>query len=228
VIRISVVVPVVDEADRIAAGLQELARHGFDEIVVVDGGSGDETVERARPYATMVLSSRCGRGRQMARGARYATGSILLFLHIDCRLPARAADTIREVLARPGVVAGAFRTRHVLDDARSSWIRPVLPMADLRASYTRLPYGDQTLFVEADAYRRAGGFSPRALFEDVDLARRLWKLGRIEIVPERVEVSARRYAARPLRTALMMNLFPTLWRLGISEERLLRWYGRVR
>jgi rSAM/selenodomain-associated transferase 2 len=228
VARISVVVPVVDEADRIAADLQELARHDFDEIIVVDGGSCDDTVERARPYATLVLQSRCGRGRQMARGARYATGSVLLFLHLDCKLPARAADTIREVMAQPDVVGGAFRTRHVLDDARSSWIRPVLPMADLRSTYTRLPYGDQALFVKADAYQRAGGFSHRPLFEDVDLARRLWKLGRIEIVPDRVEVSARRYAARPLRTALMMNLFPTLWRLGISEERLLRWYGRVR
>jgi rSAM/selenodomain-associated transferase 2 len=225
---LSVIVPVVDEAERVVSGLQALARHGFHEIIVVDGGSRDETVVRARPYATLVLPSPCGRGRQMARGARHATGSVLLFVHVDCRLPPRAAQIIGEVLARPGVVAGAFRTRHVLDDARSPWIRPVLPLADLRPLYTRLPYGDQALFVDADAYRRAGGFSQRALFEDVDLARRLWKLGRIEIVSERVEVSARRYAARPLRTALMMNLFPALWRLGISEERLLRWYGRTR
>lgn len=226
--RVSVIVPVVDEEARIEGCLRHLLRIGFHERIVVDGGSRDRTVPLALPLCTQLLNSPCGRGQQLACGARHATGDILLFLHVDCRLPDDALSVITAVLSREGVAAGAFRTRHVLDGPENRWLRPLLPLADLRASYTRLPYGDQALFVWAHLYRRAGGFRPVCVFEDVDLAARLWRQGRIETVDRRVSVSARRYTAHPLRTALVMNTFPTLWRLGISEERLTRWYDRVR
>lgn len=232
---LSVVVPVLDEARCVRARLEVLAATpGVDEVVVVDGGSRDGTAALAAEVpGVRVLGlphgARAGRGGQLAVGARHATGDLLLFLHIDCGLPDRAPARIRGLLARPGVVAGAFRTRHVWNGDRRRWIRPLLPMSDLRASYTRLPYGDQALFVRADAYRQAGGFLRLPLFEDVDLARRLWRVGRVEILPEPVEVDARRYAARPLRSVVAMNTFPALWRLGLVDgETLARWYGRAR
>lgn len=233
---LSVVVAVLDEARCIAARLAQLrSLAGVDEVVVVDGGSTDDTARLTRqasvgPGARVVLlDGPRGRGAQLGHGARHAAGALLLFVHADCALPADAPAVVRRVLARPGVVAGAFRTRHVWDGPHRRWIRPLLPVADLRSRYTRLPYGDQALFVRADAYRRAGGFHRMAMFEDVDLARRLWRLGRVEVVDDAVEVSARRYAARPVRAVVAMNAFPVLWRLGlVSDVTLARWYGRPR
>ncbi|MEQ1508405.1 MAG: glycosyltransferase, partial [Myxococcota bacterium] len=136
-----------------------------------------------------------------------------------------APTVIRATLAEDGVVAGAFRTRTV-DDCGGSWLDPLLPLADLRASYTHLPYGDQALFVRRSAFDRVGGYPDQPLFEDLELARRLWTVGRIAIAPGRVRVSARRYLRHPLRAALAMNTFPVLYRTGlVSVERLARWYA---
>lgn len=235
-VRLSVIVAVLDEARCIAARLAALrALPGVDEIVVVDGGSCDGTAALAQQAAVgpgapvRVLAGARGRGAQLGLGARHAVGELFLFVHADCALPAHAPGVVRRVLADPGVVAGAFRTRHVWDGPNRRWIRPFLPMADLRSRYTRLPYGDQALFVRADAYRRVGGFRRMHMFEDVDLARRLWRIGRVDVVDDAVEVSARRYAARPLRAVAAMNAFPVLWRLGfVSDVTLARWYGRPR
>jgi len=101
----------------------------------------------------------------------------------------------------------------------------VLPLADLRSHYTRLPYGDQALFARRAAFERVGGFPPLPIFEDVELARRLWAVGKLVRLPERVEVSARRYLARPLRTSAVMNAFPMLYAAGVDVDRLARWYS---
>lgn len=229
--RISAIVAALNEQQRITSCLEALERQGFDERILVDGGSGDATLERAAPRATLILHSAAGRGRQLALGARHARGDVLLFLHADCRLPEGARESILSLLARPGVVAGAFRTCHVVDEREKGSLRarllaPLLPIADLRSSYTRLPYGDQAIFVDAAAYRRAGGFRPIPIFEDVDLAERLWGQGRIEVLRACVSVSARRYLAHPLRAALAMNTLPALFRLGVSGERLRALYSR--
>ena len=228
---LSVVIPTLDEASRIGPALQRLIRtDGIDEVVVCDGGSKDGTRQLAEsvPGVRVIRCPRPGRGPQLNRGARHALGEALLFLHVDCGLPAGAVQQIRRTLRRPGVVAGAFRTRHVLDTAAPRWLKPILPLADLRSHYTRHPYGDQALFVRAEAFRRAGGFADVPLLEDVEFTRRLWDQGRIHILRDRVEVSARRYARHPWRSAVAMNTYPTLWRLGVSEATLARWYGNPR
>jgi len=197
---------------------------------VVDGGSrdGTDTLARERSGVRLVTAPR-GRGPQLDAGARAARGRVLLFLHADARLPDGAVDLIRRTLAVPGVVAGAFRTRTVLDDPASRpWFRPLLPLADLRSHYTGLPYGDQALFCLASAYHQCGGFPDQPLLEDVELARRLRRVGRVVVRPEQVEVSGRRWSAHPWRTALVMNTFPALYRLGVSPERLARLYGAPR
>ena len=224
---VTVVMPVLDEAARIDGALDRLQRAGFSDIVVVDGGSGDDTVERARGHGVHVVEGPRGRAAQMNLGARRATGDVLWFLHADVRIPPAAHGTILRCLRCPTVVAGAFRTRTV-NDASPSRLERVLPVADVRSHYTRLPYGDQALFVRRWAFEQVGGFPPQRLLEDLELSRRLWTCGKIAIANEHVEVSARRFMARPLYYTAVMNTFPVLYRLGVSSDRLASWYGNPR
>ncbi len=227
--RVSVVIPVLDEEVRIGAQLEAVLRiAGFHEVIVVDGGSRDATVARVRAAgAARLLVAPRGRASQLNAGAHAATGDVLLFLHADVRLPGDALRRIEEALADEGVVAGAFRTWTVAD-AGPILLAPLLHLADLRSRYTRLPYGDQALFVRAEAFRRAGGFPDQPLMEDLELSRRLGRLGRIRVVPARVIVSGRRFQARPVYFALAMNLFPALYAAGVSAATLKRFYGDPR
>lgn len=231
--QISVVVPVLNEETRIADQLADLtARSDLSQIVVVDGGSRDRTADDLRGFPTVeLLASPPGRGIQMNRGAEIATGDVFLFLHADVRLPFDAGHLIRESLAAPGIVGGAFRTRTVAD-ANSRWHRrllePLLRLADLRSRFTSVPYGDQALFVRADVFRQAGGFPEIPIMEDVELSRRLRRLGRLDRLPASVTVSGRRFVARPIRSALMMRSLPWLFRLGVPPSFLARLYGQIR
>ncbi len=255
---VSAIVPVLDEEARIRRCLENLAAlSGIGEVVVVDGGSRDATVAIARavvdarggvagapsPEATgaatsaargaavtpavRVVHARRGRGTQMNAGARLAVGDVLLFVHADATLPSDATLWIGRALAKPDVVAGGFRIRTVADGGRS-WVRPWLRLADLRSRRTALPYGDQAVFVRRDAFERAGGFPEQPLMEDIELALRLRRLGRIEIVPAIVEVSGRRFLARPIASLVAMRLFPLLYRLGVPPRLLARLYGAPR
>jgi rSAM/selenodomain-associated transferase 2 len=228
-VALTAVVPVLNEARRLPSFLRDLvARPGIDEVVVVDGGSTDGSVALARKAGVRVLPSAQGRGAQLHVGACAALGETLLFVHADALLPQGVAALIAETLADPSVIAGAFRTRTRLEREQDPWFRRVLPMADLHSFYSRHPYGDQALFCRREAYHAAGGFPDQPIMEDVELARRLRRLGRLVVRSERVEVSARRWNAHPWRTALVMNTFPTLYRLGVSPQRLARWYGSPR
>lgn len=221
--------PVLNEAARIDARLGEHAAAGWArEVIVVDGGSDDDTAGRARAWpGVRVLVAPRGRGPQMNAGAAAATSDVLLFQHADVILPAGAAAYVRAALADPGVVAGAFRVRTVADGG-PNWLGPLLRLADLRSRRTRHPYGDQAVFVRRAAFEAAGGFPALPLMEDVELARRLWRRGRIVTVPAEVRASGRRFLARPVRAVLAMRLFPLLYRAGVSAERLARLYGAPR
>lgn len=227
--EIAAIVPVLDEELRIGPCLAALrAVSGIAEIVVVDGGSGDRTVAIARSVpGVRVMETTRGRGSQMNAGAAEATADVLLFVHADVQLPEDAARWIARTLMDVGVVAGAFRTRTVADQA-SSWVARFLPLADIRSRVSALPYGDQALFVRRAAFERVEGFPDQPLMEDLELAYRLRRLGRIAQVPATVNVSGRRFLAHPMASILAMRLFPTLYRLGVSPQALAWIYGRPR
>jgi rSAM/selenodomain-associated transferase 2 len=225
---VSVVIPVLDEAARIGARLAEVAALGVHETIVVDGGSRDVTCEivRGHPAARLVTAPR-GRGMQLNAGARAATGDVLLFLHADVMLPRDAVAWVARALAEPEAVAGAFRVRTVAD-ANSNPLGPLLRIADLRSRYTRLPYGDQALFVRRHVFEAVGGFPDEPLMEDVAFVRRLRRAGRIVTVPAYVRASGRRFLRRPVASFLAMWTFPTLYRLGVPPRMLARLYGDPR
>jgi rSAM/selenodomain-associated transferase 2 len=226
--RIGVVIPTLDEAARIGTRLAECAARGFDEIVVADGGSRDATAAIAAACrGVRVVAAPRGRGPQMNAGARETLSDVLLFLHADVELPPDARAWIERTLADPAVVAGAFRIRTVADAGRN-WLGPALRFADVRSRLAWLPYGDQALFVRRSAFDRAGGFPDEPLMEDVELARRLRRLGRLVVVPASVRVSGRRFLRHPVLGTLAMWTFPTLHRLGVPPRVLARLYGNPR
>lgn len=225
--RLSVIVPVLDEERVIDERLTELEHLGLHEILVVDGGSRDGTLAAvARHPRVQASSARRGRAWQMNAGAALATGDVLLFLHADVALPSDALSHVERALADPRVVGGAFRTWTVAD--RPTRLGRLLHLADLRSRYSSLPYGDQALFVRASIFRALGGFPEIPLMEDLALSRLLRKAGRLRTVPARVRVSGRRFLERPLFYTSLVNLYPALYRLGVPPSVLARFYRAVR
>lgn len=228
---ISVVIPVLDEERRIGRCLEAVLAGGFGcQITVVDGGSRDATADVVRgfePRGVRLIRACRGRGPQMNAGAKASSGAILLFLHADAILPADGMEMIRRAMDMDGVAAGAFTVRTV-SEGSAPWLRLLLRLADVRSRYTRLPYGDQALFVDAAVFRAEGGFAEIPLMEDIEFASRLRRRGRMVRIPSPVTVSGRRFSARPLRTALIMRAFPLLFRMGIPPSLLERIYGHPR
>ncbi|TAH34475.1 MAG: glycosyltransferase [Planctomycetota bacterium] len=225
-LKISVVVPVLNEEREIGDCIRAVrALPGDFEIIVADGGSSDATLAEARAAgADHIVQSPRGRGTQIRKGSDVTIGEALLFLHADARLPQDAARHVAETLADPRWSAGAFRVRHRRDGLTGP-ARWLIGIADLRSRCARIPYGDQAVFTLRRIYERIGGMPDQPLMEDIEFARRLLRLGPIRRVPVVVQVSGRRFQSRPLRSFLSWNTFPTLYRIGVSPERLARWYG---
>lgn len=218
---ISVIIPALNEGDRIASTIESLDASGLQEIIVVDGGSSDDTVPAAKSLGAKVLSSDANRGRQLNLGAHHATASILLFLHADTSLPPGFADHVRTTLAMPAVSAGAFRFRLNADGWRYRLVEKVVA---LRCRLLQLPYGDQAIFVSRDMFERAGRFSDLPVMEDFDLVRRLRKLGRIALVETSAVTSARRWQREGLwRLTWRHQLCILGYYLRVSPQRLARW-----
>jgi len=201
--KLSIVIPTLDEAagvGELLAALQPL-RHRGHELIVVDGGSTDGTAALARPLADAVLSAPRGRALQMNAGAAAARGQALLFLHADTWLPPLADLQVQQALAG-GQVWGRFDVRI---DGRPRVLRLVAMLMNLRSRLTGIATGDQAIFVTQDAYGRVGGFPPQPLMEDIELSRRLKRLGRPACLRARVCTSGRRWEQRGVwRTIFLM------------------------
>lgn len=220
---LSIVVPALDEAAGIEATLASLAplRARGVELIVVDGGSRDDTIARAAPLADRVGCAPRGRARQMNHGAGLARGDVLLFLHADTRLPADADRRVLEAIAG-GATWGRFDVRIV---GRHPMLHVVAAMMNARSRLTGIATGDQALFVRRDAFERLGGFPDQPLMEDVELCRRLRRSSRPRCLRARALTSGRRWESRGVwRTiVLMWRLRWRYWR-GESAESLARAY----
>ena len=167
--RLSIVVPTLNEAAGVVAALEALQplRAAGHEVVVIDGGSGDGTPDLAVPWADRVASVPRGRANQMNAGARIAAGDVLLFLHADTRLPARADRVVLDGLAGSGRAWGRFDVRIA---GRHPLLRLVAALMNARSRWTGIATGDQAVFVRRDAFAAVGGFPPLPLMEDVALS----------------------------------------------------------
>jgi rSAM/selenodomain-associated transferase 2 len=224
--RISIVIPVLNEEKHITATVAALPRSQPHELVIVDGGSSDRTAEICnRLGATVLLSSR-GRARQMNFGARRASGDVLLFLHADTRLPDSAFDDIQQALSNPQCVGGHFDVQ--LDGAH--WMLGVIgAMISLRSRLSQVATGDQAIFVRREVFAELGGYPDIPLMEDVAFARALKRKGRVACLRSRVLTSARRWERDGVwRTILKMWALKSLYLAGISPLRLKRYYGDTR
>jgi len=221
--RLSIVVPALNEAAGITATLQALAplRERGHELIVVDGGSSDGTAALAAPLADRVVAAETGRAAQMNAGAALAQGDWLLFLHADTRLPADA-DAALQRAAQAGAGWGRFDV-HI--EGRSAWLPVIATLMNWRSRLSGIATGDQAIFVRTALFRRLGGYAALPLMEDIELSRRLRATGRPACLRERVLTSGRRWESRGVwRTVLLMwRLRWRYWR-GTPAEELARAY----
>jgi len=218
---LSIVIPTLNEQETLATTLQPLADCPGLEVIIADGGSTDRTLEIASQFKATVVPGSRGRGRQMNAGAALSRGEALLFLHADTILPTNFHNRVWQVL-QTSAIAGAFRLGI---DAPRSGLRLVEAGANFRSKYLQMPYGDQALFLRSQTFFDINGFRNWPLMEDYDLCRRLRQQGEIQIAPEAVATSSRRWdQCGTVRCVLTNQLLILAFRLGISPERLARLY----
>jgi len=219
---ISVVIPTFNEADRLPGCLAALLSQAAHQLIVADGGSTDGTAEVAAAAGGILVE--CGRRQRAAQmniGARRAAGDVLLFLHADTRLPVGALAAVERAVAG-GAVGGCFRLR--LQGAPRT-LAALEPLGDLHCRATRTTFGDRAVFARRDAFLAAGGYPPQDIMEDVELGRRLKRLGRLEVLPLTAIASARHFRRQGgVRVAVKAAVCCGLYDLGVSPERLARFY----
>jgi rSAM/selenodomain-associated transferase 2 len=223
---LSVVVPTLDEGASLPPTLAAARQPGVAELIVVDGGSRDDTVAVARSLADRVLESVRGRARQMNAGAAAARGDVLLFLHADTRLPPGYPALVTRALGHGDAVGGRFDLRL---DADGVAYRILERAISLRSRVTGVATGDQAIFVRRDVFARLGGFPPLPLMEDIALCRALKRAGRMVALREAVVTSARRWERDGIiRTVVLMWALRAGYYAGISPARLARAYAHTR
>jgi len=222
--RISIIIPAINEADNIANTIESIGPGDKKEVIVVDGGSNDDTVSIAKSLGARVITSAPPRARQMNRGADQATGDVLVFLHADTRLPEKFEDFIFNSFKQPKMVAGAFELRM---DSPMPGLRLIERLANWRSRFLKMPYGDQAIFISSRVFHQIGGFPVIPIMEDFELVRRLQKQGKIVTLPVPVFTSPRRWQNFGiLKTTLINQLAIAAYVMGIAPEVIAQWYGR--
>lgn len=224
--RISIILPVLNEADGIneaISRLRALDSGRCSEIIVADADPSGGTISAIGDGAVRTILSERGRARQMNRGAAIAAGDVLLFLHADTILPPKAFSLIQTAMRDQRYVAGAFDLGF---DTRRKIFKVTEQYVFLRTRLTKVPFGDQAIFIRRDYFEKIGGYREIPIMEDVELMSRIRKRrGRIRIIPAKALTSPRRYEREGLFFCTLRNwLLQTLYMLGVPPERLAKWY----
>ena len=223
---VSLIIPVLNEAENISEIIQHIRELDADsavEIIVVDGDPEGSTINTIKDEGVRTVLSEKGRARQMNRGAALATSDILLFLHADTFLPSNAFALIQAAMNDKSFVGGAF-------DLGFNTRRRIFKITEiyvfLRTRLTKMPFGDQAIFIRHHHFEQLGGYRDIPIMEDVELMKCIKKRGdRIQIIPEKVRTSARRYEQEGIVHTTIRNWMLQLqYALGVSPERLVRWY----
>jgi len=222
-LRLSVVIPALNEAAGIGTtlgALQALRARGV-ELVLVDGGSSDDTAALSRPWVDQLLRTERGRAHQMNAGAAVARGNVLVFLHADTRLPPNA-----DALVLGAIGGGASWGRFdVVIEGEARLLQLVSRLMNMRSRFTGIATGDQAIFATRKAFDEAGGFPAQPLMEDIELSRRLKRIARPACLRAKVCTSGRRWEQRGvLRTILLMWWLRWRYWCGASPHQLARAY----
>lgn len=224
--QVSVVIPTLNEAETVVRTLSLVRQTGECELIVVDGGSGDDTFALACSHADIVLGAARGRAQQMNAGAQAATGDVLLFLHADSVLPHQFTQRLQLVFADAAVVGGRFDV-HL--DAMGWQFRLIETLMNTRSRLSRISTGDQAIFVRRDVFQRLGGFPELELMEDIEFSRMLKRVGKIACLHDRVTTSARRWQRDGVfRTIGLMWTLRLAYFLGVPPHQLKPFYADTR
>ncbi len=224
--RLSIIIPVLNEARSLQAHLPLLqsARAAGHELILVDGGSTDDGPALAAPLVDKLVHSPAGRAAQMNAGAAQASGDVLLFLHVDTRLPEGAIALLQQAFVQPAVQWGRFDVR--LSGAHPAF-RVIETLINLRSRVSGVATGDQALFLRAGLFHAIGGFPAIPLMEDVAITKTLRRLSRPLCLRKRVTTSSRRWEQHGIvRTVLLMWWLRLLYVCGVSPARLRDMYSK--
>jgi rSAM/selenodomain-associated transferase 2 len=220
----SIIIPVLNESERVVEFLSALRRQTQNlpvETIVVDGGSSDDTVQRARQHCDRIVDAPRGRATQQNAGAVIATGDVLVFLHADTQLPQNAFEMIADSLSEH-VVWGRFDVAFDAEDWRLSMVSF---MMNARSRATGIATGDQCIFVRRSAFVAVGGFADQLLMEDIEISKRLKAISPPACLRSKVTTSARRWKKKGVwRTIFLMWWLRFAYWIGVSPARLEKHY----
>ncbi len=224
VAKISIIIPTLNEEKVLKNTIANIPEDPYTELIVVDGGSTDRTEGIARLYTEKFYRvATPSRSEQMNLGAKYSEGDLLIFLHADSLLPKDGLNKIRDAISS-GAIGGAFNLS--IKSERSS-LRLIAFIANIRSRLTRIPYGDQGIFVKKAVFKEIGGFKSIPLMEDIDFSLRLKKRGKVVFIKDKIVTSDRRWEREGVIWGTLRNwLLTVLFYLGVSPVRLVRWYRR--
>jgi rSAM/selenodomain-associated transferase 2 len=224
--EISVIIPTLNEAESLKETIYAVKKLSENtEIIIVDGGSDDATIEIAENCKIEIIQSKCGRGTQLHAGATAANGDILWFLHADTIPSLETIEQMKRALENPNIVGGNFT---ICFDGNSkparfmTWLYPNLRKIGLL-------YGDSAIFVRRENYIKIGGFKSLSLFEDLEFINRLKRTGKLAHLPAKVTTSSRRFEGKSFTlTFLRWTIFQCLYWLGVNPDWLARRYYPIR